>query len=210
MDPHLSDRAPRREERLLAVDRHQKVHAASLASVTLGAEFGVICSNAICTVFGTDFLFRLDRRSNKIMSDQIKDLHHAVTTLMRVLKIAETDLQVEHRALNFLPVDIQSLRFVAEHPECRLSDLAKYLGVVPTTASSVVDRLVERGFIERRRPASDRRSIALSLTDLGREVFDRLEAEERMTMLLMLEALPEEERADFVRQMMRIAETVLN
>lgn len=142
------------------------------------------------------------------MTNQIKELQQAVTTIMRALKIAETEVQIAHRQLSFLPVDIQTLRFVAQNPDCRLADLASYLGVVPTTASSVVDRLVDRGFVARHRPETDRRSIALSLTDQGKDAFARLEAEERATMKLMLEALPENERATFVRHMSQIASTV--
>lgn len=142
------------------------------------------------------------------MSDQIKDLQQAVTTIMRALKIAETEVQIAHRQLSFLPVDIQTLRFVAQNPDCRLAVLASFLGVVATTASSVVDRLVDRGFIARRRPEKDRRSIALSLTDEGKDAFRRLETEERATMKLMLDALPEDERATFVRHMSRIASKV--
>ncbi|MEM8582192.1 MAG: MarR family transcriptional regulator [Pseudomonadota bacterium] len=142
------------------------------------------------------------------MADQVVTLHRAVTTLMRALKIAETELQVAHRELSFLPVDIQSLRFVAQNPDCRLAELAQFLGVVPTTASSVVDRLVQRAFIDRRRPETDRRSLALRLTHLGQETFERLEAEEHATMRIMLDALPEQDRETFVRNMTQIAETV--
>ncbi len=142
------------------------------------------------------------------MADQIIDLQRAVTTIMRALKIAETDVQVAHRQLSFLPVDIQTLRYISEHPDCRLADVAGYLGVVATTASSVIDRLVDRGFVERRRPETDRRSLALSLTREGREAISRIEAEELATMRIMLDALPEDEREMFVRHMTQIAAKV--
>jgi len=142
------------------------------------------------------------------MSEQIKDLQQAVTTILRALKIAETEVQVAHRKLNFLPIDIQTLRFVSEHKDCRLADLSKHLSIAATTASSVVDRLVERGFIQRQRPETDRRSIALSLTKEGAHAFGSIEAEEFATMALMLDALPEDERPTFVRHMMQIARKV--
>jgi DNA-binding MarR family transcriptional regulator len=142
------------------------------------------------------------------MSNQTRDLQKAVTTILRALKIAETEIRVAHKELNFQAVEIQTLRYLSEHPSCRLSELGSFLGIVPTTASSVVDRLVERDLVERRRPETDRRSIALSLTADGREAFGRLEAEEMVTMQVMLDALPEDERETFVRQMTRIADKV--
>lgn len=142
------------------------------------------------------------------MSNQTRDLQKAVTTILRALKIAETEIRVAHKELNFQAVEIQTLRYLSEHPSSKLSELGAFLGIVPTTASSVVDRLVERDLVERCRPATDRRSIALSLTADGREAFGRLEAEEMITMHVMLDALPEDERDTFVRQMTRIADKV--
>ena len=142
------------------------------------------------------------------MEQDIHKLHRAVTTILRALKIAETNVQVAHRELAFVPADIQTMRFVSAHPGCKLVDVAAHLGVVPTTASSVVDRLVDRGFVKRDRPENNRRSIALALTRDGTEAFSRLEREELMTMETMLTALPESERAQFVASMTTIADSV--
>ncbi len=142
------------------------------------------------------------------MNDELIELHDAVTSIMRALKIAEKHVQVAHRELNFVTADIETLRFLEAHPGCKLSDLAEHLGAVPTTASSIVDRLVERGFVSRERPETNRRAIALSLTADGREAFAQIHAEEKATMQILLDALPEQDRSIFVRSMVRIAEQV--
>ena len=142
------------------------------------------------------------------MQDDLDRLHVAVTTLMRALKIAEKQVQVAHRELNFVAADIATLRFLHTQPGCMLADLSEHLGVVPTTASSVVDRLVERGFVSRERPETNRRAIALTLTSAGEEAFAKINAEEMTTMQIMLDALPAEDRAQFVRSMVHIAEKV--
>ena len=142
------------------------------------------------------------------MKEQIESLQKAVPLLMQALKIAEKNVQVAHRELNFVAADIATLRYLTDHPDCMLSDLANHLGVVPTTASSVVDRLVERGFVTRERPETNRRSIALRMTDEGQHAFALIDAEEKQTMKTMLDALPEEDRAQFVKSMTHIAATV--
>ncbi|WP_299773372.1 MarR family transcriptional regulator [uncultured Tateyamaria sp.] len=142
------------------------------------------------------------------MEEQTESLHKAVTALMRALKIAEKNLQVAHRELNFVAADIATLRYLTDHPDCMLSDLASHLGVVPTTASSVIDRLAERGFVSRERPETNRRSVALRMTPEGQDAFALINAEERQTMKIMLDALPEADREQFVRSMTHIAESV--
>lgn len=142
------------------------------------------------------------------MQEEIDNLHKAVTALMKALKIAEKNVQVAHRELNFVAADIATLRYLTDHPNCMLSDLASHLGVVPTTASSVVDRLVERGFVSRERPETNRRAIALRMTPEGHHAFALINAEEKQTMKIMLDALPIEDRAQFVKSMTHIADRV--
>ena len=142
------------------------------------------------------------------MNSNLEQLHKSVISLMRALKIAEKNVQVAHRELNFVAADIETMRFVSVHPGCMLSELASHLDVVPTTASSVVDRLVDRGFVKRERPETNRRAIALRLTPEGFDAFALIDAEEKATMQIMLDALPEKDRSQFVRSMVQIAETV--
>jgi DNA-binding MarR family transcriptional regulator len=55
----------------------------------------------------------------------------------------------------------------------RASRLAKALAVGPPVVSERVDGLVERGFVSRETPSTDRRAITLRLTVAGRAAFDR-------------------------------------
>ena len=137
------------------------------------------------------------------MTDAASDLQAAVAVISRVLKITEPAIQTAHGDLKLAPSDIQSLRFIAEHPGCMASALADHLGVVPTTATSIVDRLVKRDFVHRARPEGNRRAIAL--TAAGQDAFTRIDADEKATMTLMLDALPQADRAAFVTAMERIA-----
>ena len=139
------------------------------------------------------------------MTDSVIALQRSIATVVRVLKIMEPEVPTAHGTLKLNPADIQSLRFIAEHPACMSSTLAAYLGVVPTTATSVVDRLVKRGFVCRTRPEDNRRAVALSLTQEGAAAFERIDAEERATSGRMLDALAAEEREHFVEAMAKIA-----
>jgi len=56
--------------------------------------------------------------------------------------------------------------------EARMSDLSHQLGVSPSTVSSLVERLVEAHFAQRREDERDRRNVLVSLTPEGIEVLD--------------------------------------
>ncbi len=131
----------------------------------------------------------------KPTDEQITALSTALETFTRRYKLAD----VGGKTLNLL--DTQTLLYVSEHPACGPTDVARYLGVAATTISSVTDRLVKHGFLERRRIESNRRSVALTLSpkgeahvaayarahdDLYRMMLDRLSPAERGTLIELI------------------------
>lgn len=51
---------------------------------------------------------------------------------------------------------------------CTMSQLAESTNQVSATMTGIVDRLVERGWVERKRNAADRRAVLVHLTETGR------------------------------------------
>lgn len=58
-------------------------------------------------------------------------------------------------------------------------DLAGALGVAPSTAGRMCDRLVRKGLARRHRGRQDRRAVLVSITPAGREVVDQATARRR-------------------------------
>jgi len=57
----------------------------------------------------------------------------------------------------------------------RSTALATRLAVAKTTLTSLIDNLVERGYVARETAAGDRRVVRLAMTTSGREAFDAAE-----------------------------------
>ncbi len=55
-----------------------------------------------------------------------------------------------------------------------MSELAARLGVTVSTASGLVERLVEAGLVDRRDDPADRRQVLLTMTDVGAASLDRM------------------------------------
>src|SRR4030081_1563552 len=62
------------------------------------------------------------------------------------------------------------LQGLADREVARVSDLAAGAGVTPSTATRILDALERRGIVSRTRPLEDRRAVAITLTETGREV----------------------------------------
>lgn len=71
---------------------------------------------------------------------------------------------------------IRAFAFVYAHGQTPMKRLADALGIRPNVATGIVQRLVDRGLIERRENPDDRRVRLLSVTDQGDALIDDLAA----------------------------------
>lgn len=66
------------------------------------------------------------------------------------------------------------LQEVSQSPGIGVGELAERLGIHQSTCSGLVEKLVVRGYLERRRSAHDQRRVGLSLSAAGGEVIGAL------------------------------------
>lgn len=73
--------------------------------------------------------------------------------------------------------------------------LAEAMDVSQASATGIVDRMAERGLVERLRDDEDRRVVRVGLTDEGRSTIGAMTAERREHLALVMDELTEEELA---------------
>ena len=84
----------------------------------------------------------------------------------------------------------RALVVLASRGPQRMVDLAGALGVAPSTAGRMCDRLVRKGLIRRHRARADRRAVLVSVTSAGRLVVDQATARRRALIEDILAKLP--------------------
>lgn len=78
--------------------------------------------------------------------------------------------------------------------ECLCSELAKHLQVTTPTITSVIDGLVDRGLVQRKRDPSDRRAVLLGLTPDGRHLYSTLSQSAEEVVLELISSLSQEQK----------------
>jgi DNA-binding MarR family transcriptional regulator len=105
--------------------------------------------------------------------------------VVRSLAIVEDDVTlVQYRALVVL----------ASRGKQGGSELADALGVQPSTATRLCDRLVAKGFIRRATSRQSGREIALTVTPAGRALVRAVTARRRREVNRIVERLPRDDR----------------
>ncbi|HEY4642840.1 MAG TPA: MarR family transcriptional regulator [Thermoanaerobaculia bacterium] len=110
-----------------------------------------------------------------------------------------------HKTADLSRTELAVLRTLADGP-ATMSEVTNSLGMACSSATGVVDRLVDRGLAERTRPDEDRRTVNVALTKRGRHLYDH-HTEDRLNLGRgMLEPLEPAER----RQLLALFRKITN
>lgn len=67
--------------------------------------------------------------------------------------------------------DMHTIAAISMYEERTASQVAEMVHLTPSAMTSAIDKLVKKGYVERRRGINDRRVVELALTHRGRTVF---------------------------------------
>ncbi len=93
----------------------------------------------------------------------------------------------------------RTLVILSNRGPINLATLAALLGVRPSAAGRMVDRLVGAGLVDRQPHPTSRRELLAALTERGREVVRKVTAQRRAEIARIVERMPASERHGLVR-----------
>ncbi|MFD5734130.1 MarR family winged helix-turn-helix transcriptional regulator [Streptomyces sioyaensis] len=138
-------------------------------------------------------------------ADDVDAVTRAVLTASRVLVAvsARSLAAVEDKVT--LP-QFRLLVALSTHGTAKLVEVAEWLGVNPSTAMRMVDRLIAAGFADRRINPDNRRETRLGLTEQGRRIVGEVTARRRREIAVVVEHMPPAQRASLVEALTAFAE----
>ncbi len=96
-------------------------------------------------------------------------LENAVlVALRRVIRAADLDAKDLARQTGLTTSQLLVLELLEACGEMTVGGIAREVGLAQGTVTSLIDRLVERGLLNRRRANQDRRQVKVALSDPGR------------------------------------------
>ena len=143
-------------------------------------------------------------------NDQLEaDVKAVERTMLQLGWATHRQLHQELAEFNLTVSQFAALRALQGFEEgCTMSELAEAARQISATMTGIVDRLVERGVIDRHRNPNDRRSIRISLTEEGAELLETIRQQKRVRLRQFLAELSPSERQDFVRMIGKYLKTV--
>lgn len=106
--------------------------------------------------------------------------------------------EVAETGYDLSPVQYAALTAVRDNPGIDQATLAGLIAYDRTTIGGVVDRLVTKGFLERRQSERDRRARVLKLTETGQGALTDVTPAVDRAQRVMLQGLDPDEAAQFM------------
>jgi DNA-binding MarR family transcriptional regulator len=100
------------------------------------------------------------------------------------------------------------MHLLDHHGEMPMSRLAEMLDVSLSNGTGLIDRVEERGFVERIRVPSDRRMVMVRLTPVGRQMLDEIETIREQVLRRVLDKLDARQLSGVATAMADLREAV--
>ena len=122
--------------------------------------------------------------------------HQTAAQLMESMPTIMQFLRIEMRSQRGSSLTVPQFRvlaYLSHNPNASLSEVADHIGVTRATASTMVDRLVQRSFVNRQEDPAERRQVRLTLTQMGRERLEEMRNSTRHQIATLLDELTPQE-----------------
>jgi DNA-binding MarR family transcriptional regulator len=132
----------------------------------------------------------------------VKDNHDMPGHLARrfqQIAVAVFLAEVEDAGFDLTPVQYAALATINANPGLDQVTLAGLIAYDRTTITGVIDRLVQKGLIDRRASSRDRRARELEITDEGRKTLRAITPAVEAAQRIMLRGLTDKEANDLMR-----------
>ena len=130
-------------------------------------------------------------------ADSLDAITDALVTTSRLL-VAISTHSIALLDENITIPQFRTLVILSNQGSINLATLASELGVRPSAAGRMVDRLVGTGLIDRQPHPTSRRELVATLTARGREIVQQVTTHRRAEISQIVERMPQSERGGLV------------
>ena len=125
-----------------------------------------------------------------------ESIEAAAESLAAVLDPARGD-----HALRVSPTQLRVLTWLRSHPQTNVNGLAESLGVGPSSASRLCDRLEALGLLRRVADPRDRREVQVQVTAEAEQLMTQISRNRQRALDEVLARMPEASRLELVRSL---------
>ena len=137
------------------------------------------------------------------MKDEIND--RILETMFRFFKSMKPTMSFHSKTSNLTMVQFEALIFLKHNKDAQMKDISEYFSITMPSATSLMDKLIEMGYAQRKNDIKDRRIVKINLTNHGEKLFQEAMKQRETKINILLSSLSLKDKQD----MLRILETLI-
>ncbi|GBD92635.1 HTH-type transcriptional regulator MhqR [bacterium BMS3Abin05] len=138
----------------------------------------------------------LEKRANELNGYIERMIHAFMVTQCGCLSDAAANLSMQ---------ELKVIKFIGNNGPSIMRQIADYLMLAMSTMTGIVDKLVEKKYVVRKRSEEDRRIVRVALTEAGREIYEMDHKNFMELSRQMLQPLDEEEQETLINLLRKIS-----
>ena len=152
------------------------------------------------------FIYKILIFKNKYVNKMTaQDVNRFLGTLNGITKVLAS-LECCCEDMSLTKLELLALSVISNQKELIMSQLAGNLGVSMSTATGIIDKLVEKELVSRERNHGDRRVVKVVLTAKGEEIAISFQKQKEEMVKRIMELLSPEEQETFISILEKISE----
>ncbi len=96
-------------------------------------------------------------------------IEEMLTGIRRIMSLLKQSFEKDFKKMDVTQSQILVMRVLNQYGDMKVSDISKELDLSNSTVSGIIDRLVEKKIVQRKRSEEDRRIVMISLADEYRQ-----------------------------------------
>lgn len=129
----------------------------------------------------------------------------SLIALRKVLRATEMFNRELAQSVGLTAAQFRVLQIVAEHDHCTATEISLRMHISQATVTSLVDKLVDKKMVLRKRSERDRRQTDIFATDQGRAAIEQAPDPLQQRFVRKFEALQDWEQALLIAALERVA-----
>ncbi len=137
------------------------------------------------------------------MKDEINN--RILETMFRFFKSVKPTMSFHSKTSDLTMVQFEALILIKHNPDIQMKDLAEYFSITMPSATSLIDKLIEMKYANRKNDIKDRRIVKINLTKQGEKLLHEAMKQREIKINTLLASLSRKDK----EELLRILETVI-
>ncbi|WP_292590577.1 MULTISPECIES: MarR family winged helix-turn-helix transcriptional regulator [unclassified Mesotoga] len=100
-----------------------------------------------------------------VLLEESSRIEEMLTAIKRIVSLIKQNFERDFKKMHVTQSQILVMRVLNQYGDMKISDISRELDLSNSTVSGIIDRLVEKKIVKRKRSEEDRRIVMISLAE---------------------------------------------